>query len=509
VILLIHPPVARPCEPPAGIARLAGMLGRAGVEHRLLDLNLEGLLCLARAPLPREKGQDTWTRRAVRNREQDLASLKDPGLYRNRDRYGRAVRDLGRVLSRVSQQGTMVGLANYRQPGRSPVRSRDLLRAAEHPDENPFTPFVRSRLREIFDEKTPAAVGLSLNYLSQALCAFSIAGLLRKEFPGPRVILGGGLVTSWRQHPGWEEPFSGLVDRFVAGPGEQEILEILGAAGETETVPRPEYGGLPLESYLSPGRVLPYSASTGCHWNRCAFCPEKAEGNPYRPVPAEQALSDLQALVKEQNPALVHLLDNAIPPPLLDALGRDRLPVPWYGFARVGPRLTNPDYCRALKRSGCVMLQLGIESGDPAVLEALHKGTTVERAASALKTLKAAGIATYVYLLFGTPEENEAAARKTLAFTVQHAGSIDFLNLAIFNMPVCGRTDPAVETRGFYEGDLSLYTGFDHPGGWDRKKVRLFLDREFKRHPAVSGILNNDPPVFTSNHAPFFVLPKA
>jgi len=155
------------------------------------------------------------------------------------------------------------------------------------------------------------------------------------------------------------------------------------------------------------------------------------------------------------------------------------------------------------------MLQLGIESGDPAVLEALHKGTTVERAASALKTLKAAGIATYVYLLFGTPEENEAAARKTLAFTVQHAGSIDFLNLAIFNMPVCGRTDPAVETRGFYEGDLSLYTGFDHPGGWDRKKVRLFLDREFKRHPAVSGILNNDPPVFTSNHAPFFVLPKA
>jgi len=506
LILLIHPPAARPCEPPAGIARLAGLLASAGREHRLLDLNLEGLLHLARAPLPPERAEDTWTRRALCNRERDIAWLRDPGLYRNRDRYARAVRDLGRVLARASAPASMVGLANYQQPGRSPVKAGDLLAAAEHPERNPFTPFFESRLREVFRERAPAAAGISVNYLSQALCAFAIAGILRREFPGTSVIMGGGLITSWRGHPGWQARFAGLVDRFVAGPGETAVAEMLGEGLAPEAAPRPAYGGLPLDDYLSPGRVLPYSTSGGCHWNRCTFCPERAEGNPYRPVPARQVLSDLQALIEAHGPVLVHLLDNALPPPVLDALARERLTAPWYGFARVGRRLTDPAFCRALKASGCVMLQLGIESGDPSVLEALDKGTTVDRAASALACLHAAGIATYVYLLFGTPAEDEAAARRTLDFTARLAGSIDFLNLAVFNMPVRGPEAPGLETRAFYEGDLSLYTGFEHPRGWNRKRVRLFLDREFKRHPAVARIVRRDPPVFTSSHAPFLVL---
>ncbi|HWI41616.1 MAG TPA: radical SAM protein, partial [Verrucomicrobiae bacterium] len=51
-----------------------------------------------------------------------------------------------------------------------------------------------------------------------------------------------------------------------------------------------------------------------------------------------------------------------------------------------------------------------------------------------------------------------------------------------------------------------LYTSFRHPRGWDRPQVRRFL-AEFRRHPAVARILRNDPPLFTSNHAPFFSPP--
>jgi hypothetical protein len=32
----------------------------------------------------------------------------------------------------------------------------------------------------------------------------------------------------------------------------------------------------------------------------------------------------------------------------------------------------------------------------------------------------------------------------------------------------------------------------------------FFLDREFRRHPAVADILRRTPKHFTSNHAPFF-----
>ena len=134
------------------------------------------------------------------------------------------------------------------------------------------------------------------------------------------------------------------------------------------------------------------------------------------------------------------------------------------------------------------------------------KGISVETASAVLKNLKKAGIATYVYLLFGTPVETEAGARKTLEFTAQHSDCIDFLNLAIFNMPICGKASADLSIRTFSEGDLSLYADFVHPHGWDRKKVRLFLDREFKRHPAIASILKNEVPVFTSNHAPFFAM---
>jgi hypothetical protein len=44
-----------------------------------------------------------------------------------------------------------------------------------------------------------------------------------------------------------------------------------------------------------------------------------------------------------------------------------------------------------------------------------------------------------------------------------------------------------------------------HPRGWDRKKVRLFLNNEFKKDPAIAPIVAKDPPIFTSNHAPFFL----
>ena len=219
----------------------------------------------------------------------------------------------------------------------------------------------------------------------------------------------------------------------------------------------------------------------------------------------EQLDIDLSLLVNEHNPVLIHFLDNAISPSLMEAISKHPPGVPWYGFARITRHLTDLDFCMALRRSGCVMLKLGLESGDQAVLDHLQKGIDLETAASALKNLKKAGIATYLYLLFGTPSEGPIEARRTLDFVLKHHDSIGFLNLAIFNMPIYGPEAQQMETKAFYEGDLSLYTSFHHPKGWSRQSIRQFLDKEFKRHPAIASIVRRDPPVFTSNHAPFFL----
>ena len=505
-MILIHPPVSKPCEPPAGIARLCGALDHHGIRYTVLDANLEGFISLLNAPLV---SQDTWTHRASRHLSRHLASLRTWDAYQDGGRYRRAIKDLSRILEMKARDCRVrLGLGNYEHQELSPVRSSDLMRAAEHPEENPFYPYFRKRLSDLIEHEQASFAGLSLGYLSQALSTFAIIGFLRREFPGLKLILGGGLVTSWMRRPRWKNPFEGLVDHLVAGPGEAPLISIIGEEKFEQRKDHhyaPNYDPLPTGDYFAPGPILPYSASTGCYWNRCSFCPERTEGNPYAAIPVEEVRRDLQRLVKRHKPVLIHFLDNAISPPLMRTLSEYPPEVPWYGFARMTRPLSDLDFCLALKRSGCVMLQLGLESGDQTVLDSLQKGIDLEEASSVLRNLKKAGIATYVYLLFGTPPEGQIEARKTLDFVVKHHDCILFMNPAIFNMPIDGPDARKMEVHTFYEGDLSLYTSFDHPKGWSRKLIRQFLDREFKRHPAVAAILRRDPPVFTSNHVPFFV----
>jgi hypothetical protein len=503
--LLIQPPVVKPSEPPAGIAKLAGALRRSGEKCQVWDANLEGLLGLMQGPPP---ASDRWSLRAFRNRTRHLADLREPAIYAHPDRYRRAVADINRLVERAAFAGSIrLTLTNYQDSILSPVKSGDLLRASRESEQNPFYPFFSQRLTQLVETEQPGIVGFSLNFLSQALCAFAMIGFVRRRWPGLTLVLGGGLITSWMHKPDWENPFTGLVDHLVAGPGETAMLSLLGAP-ETEISGHqhssPEYHLFPLPDYLAPGMILPYSASTGCYWNRCSFCPEKAEGNPYVAVAPAQVVEDLRALGEQTRPALIHLLDNAVSPALMEVLLKHPPGTPWYGFARIHQQLGSPDFCMALKQSGCVMLQLGLESGDQSVLDKEQKGIDLNLASQALRNLKTAGVSTYVYLLFGTPSETLTEARRTLEFTGGHSDAIDFLNLAIFNLPINSSQTRHLETKMISEGDLSLYTEFDHPKGWHRGQVRQFLDKEFKRHPAIGPILRRDPLLFSSNHAPFF-----
>lgn len=502
MLLLICPPAAKPCEPPAGIARLAGVLSRHGVPCTLVDGSLEAVTWLLGRPLP---ASDTWSRRAGRNLASNLAELRRPGLYTSTSRYQRAVRDVNRVLAQTAGAGGTgsLSLANYQEAGRSPLQSRDLLQAADRFEESPFFPWFSRRLTQVIEAQHPSMIGLSLNYLSQALCTFAMLGFVKRRFPALPTVLGGGLVTSWASRPGWSNPFAGLVDHLVAGPGERKVVELLGVT-PVDTACPPDYTSLADNPYLAPGFILPYAASSGCYWNKCSFCPETAEGNSYRQLVPAEARRQLAGLIDRYRPVLLHLLDNAVSPALLHSFAAEPVGVSWYGFARVSPLLGDPGFCMQLRRSGCVMLKLGLESGDQAVLDGMRKGIDLDLVSLVLDNLRRAGIATYVYLLFGTPGESYQQARKTMDFVVRHQRAITFLNLAIFNMPVSSGEATSHAVHTFYEGDLSLYCDFDHPNGFSRKAVRRFLDREFKRHPAIAPILHRDPPFFSSNHAPFF-----
>jgi len=499
-MLIVHPPLTKPCEPPAALAYLGASLTAHGHPCTICDMNIEGLHYLFKTTEP---AADTWSKRAFKHLEESLANLQRGEIYSNADRYRRAVADINRVLERAGKgYGLQLSLANYQDDNRSPLKSSDLLRAGQEYAANIFYPYFSRRLEELLADDTSGQIGFSLSYLSQALCTFAMIGYLRAHHPHVRIILGGGLVTTWLSRPQWRNPFGGLVDHLIGGRGEGPLLALLGTEQRVEQI-RPDYDQLMHNTYLSPGFILPYTSSFGCFWKKCSFCPETSEDNPYQHVAPATTIADLQALTAATSPSLIHLLDNAISPATLRALADTPPGVPWYGFARIDRLLGDREFCRRLKDSGCRMLKLGLESGDQEVLNSMRKGIDLELAARVLENLHAVGIVTYVYLLFGTPSESYQEAERTLAFVEEHHQAISFLNLAIFNLPLSSEEAASLEVADFYAGDLSIYQNFTHPKGWNRQEVRRFLDNTFKRSPGIAEILRRDPPFFTSNHAPF------
>lgn len=550
-MILIYPPVAKISEPPAGVSILSGVLKSHNINCKVIDANIEGMLWLIKrsAKCKPEILKDRWSRRAAAHIDRNLSDLKDINVYKNISQYRQRVMELNRAISILIDSRFKISLADYADSTLIPLKSGDLLASARNYSENPFYPFFKTFLADEissyyvdndgilssfnWQNNSSDYIGISLCYLSQALTAFALAGWIRAQFPEKKIVMGGGLVTSWMSMPAWNEPFKGLIDLMVKGRGEEAVVNLCTKnplyTTNSETLKnininkhtvryRPDFDVCTWDKYISPGRTLPFRTTTGCYWNRCRFCPEKAEGNSYKGEKTDILIDDLQYLVDKYHPEYIHFLDDAIPPRFLKSLALNNIVAnnlncclnsknafKWYGFVRFTPELSDPDFCKALYRSGCRLLKLGLESGDQDVLDKMEKGTDLNLASKVLSCLKEAGIATYIYLLFGTHFEDEKAADRTFEYVVNHSDRISFLNTAIFNLPRFSEDADTLSTSLFSDADLSLYLNFKHPKGWDRKNVRLFLDKKFKKHPAIGNILQHDPPFFTSNHAIFLL----
>ena len=91
-----------------------------------------------------------------------------------RKKYNKTVLELNRLLGMVNNSTSTTTLANYQDNELSPLDSRDLLTIAESPERSPFLPFFQERIPELLERCSPKYVGISLNYLSQALTAFAL-----------------------------------------------------------------------------------------------------------------------------------------------------------------------------------------------------------------------------------------------------------------------------------------------------------------------------------------------
>lgn len=493
-MLLIYPPITKGCEPPGGLPILGAALKSHNIKYQIIDMNIG-----AQNYLLDKYYQDNPKKAHYR----DL--IRDKKGYSNPDRYKKVVNELNRGLSDNWDNSSTVTLSNYTSDRLSPLKSKDLIESFRNYKYNTFYNYYKDILPKLINSMSIKYIGISIQFLNQAICSFALIGYIKDNYPDIKIIIGGGLVTSWVKKPNWNNPFNKIVDKIISGPGEIELLKYLGCNVNPDLIKNtvPDYDFIHDNKYFSPGNIIPISASLGCSWSKCTFCPEKAENNPYIPVKTPKVIDNMKVLKKRYKPFLFHFLDNEMSPSLLRALSQDDIGVPWYGFTKFYSSLKDLNFCKSLKSSGCIMLKLGLESGDQRVLDSINKGIDINDVELILYNLKASGIKTFIYILFGTPSENLESARKTKIFLKKHKDCITYLNLAIFNLPIGSSLAKKCDTTDFFEADLSLYTDFNHPLGWNRDKIRSFLKNEFKSDPELKEILLRTPLQFSSNHSVF------
>jgi radical SAM superfamily enzyme YgiQ (UPF0313 family) len=77
---------------------------------------------------------------------------------------------------------------------------------------------------------------------------------------------------------------------------------------------------------------------------------------------------------------------------------------------------TDYETLKAQRESGCRLLIVGYESGDPQILKNIKKGATVERARQFTKDTKKLGLVVHADFILGLPGETRESIRRTIDF---------------------------------------------------------------------------------------------
>ncbi len=498
--LVLSPPVVIPSEPASGGFLLAAGLRARGIDAAFADLSLMFFQKVFES-IPEERGSPPVGTALNYFRE---SVLYEP--HRHRTCSG----ILNAALQRYSRRypGWRLSLMDAEPPCElhSPSELASFLAAT---GETPFTDLWHDTLDRILRETKPKRVLISISYLSQLPAAVDLHLHLRSL--GIRPITGGSLSRSL-VHSGMgyellEDVFGEILTcdgSTLAGDGKPFLSELVWPEIVSDW------------DYVSSRPVIPFTLSTGCYWNRCLFCPDR--GSSFYRIP-EKTFSRFIGTVPDsvlRRKPLIHFLDSAIPPESLKSVLPDirNIAASFYGFVRPTSELFKDDLLSHLSKSGCLMLQLGVESGSSGLLETFDKGIDPALSLEVLRRSTDKGMRTYAYLLLGLPGETEQDRSQTKEFLEQVGDSIDFLNLAIFNLPRNCELAERADEFGMEISDfdasanaIRLYSPFTCNGSSPRERAREFIRKELSELESVNRALQQTPKWFRGSHMAMTALP--
>lgn len=289
-----------------------------------------------------------------------------------------------------------------------------------------------------FKRLTASVQGLKhlYRYYRDIRANLSYPWLIRKEFPGAQIMIGGGAFTAFADQLIEKLP-EGTIG--ILGEGEDAILKVIDGQPldderyilcENGRVSKGTKQGMPLLD--APTVDLPYLTSVfpqfteyvgecigvqskrGCPYD-CAFCLYPyIEGKRVRYRPAEMVVQDIaqhyhrwgarrfwftdaQFITgKEAYPQCTEILERII---------REKLDIEWSGYIRTS--LITADLAKLMVRSGVGDLEVAITSGSQAVLNDLHMGFKLERLYDGCRYLAEAGFRGKVILNYSLNSPNE------------------------------------------------------------------------------------------------------
>jgi hopanoid biosynthesis associated radical SAM protein HpnJ len=182
---------------------------------------------------------------------------------------------------------------------------------------------------------------------------------------------------------------------------------------------------LDFTKYSIPFILYPYISfytSRGCPAH-CTFClwPQTMTGHRWRTRSSENVVAEVMR-AQELFPQVKEIFfdDDTFTwqkARVLELCGKlQPLKFTWSCNARV---TTDFETLEAMKKTGCRLLVVGFESGDPTILKNIKKGATTEQALAFMKNCRRLGLMVHGDFQIGHPGETRETIEKTILFAVQ------------------------------------------------------------------------------------------
>lgn len=191
--------------------------------------------------------------------------------------------------------------------------------------------------------------------------------------------------------------------------------------------PYPAWDLLPLSLYRLPLVNKSYAlveTSRGCPYS-CDFCVAPVhQGHKFRERDARALVDEIERGHRQYGVEYFYLWGDTVTlnqrsfGQFCDELIARDLRVKWFANARAD-NLTDPVFVQRLKRSGCWMLALGIESDSDDLRRDMLKRLEREKIRRALDNLRQAGIKSFAFFILGYPGETVASMERTIDYAIE------------------------------------------------------------------------------------------